>query len=590
MRRFAPRPGLRGKLMAAFFLVVIIPSSLIGWMSYKKSSQLLEEQAAKAYNEALQQASINITYRLREVETISELLFTNVELQRILRREKAGYGAAVTEEMLEDFAELRRLFGNLESNNVVYRVRLFVMGSSLYSQENNNIFRIDQLEEPTLEELLRAPGHKLWKYTYVQNYLFRNQLRVISLFRVLKDMYNLDEPLGVAAVDIEERVIREVFEDMHFTKDAFFLIYHGDHLITSYMPEEPPELSAAELHGRVRPLEGERQPVLALGGREYLALYQTIGTTGWTIAALIPLDEIVGPSLVIGHYTVAMAAASAGVAVLAAALLAHRLTRGIRLLIHHMQSMKMDPTGKPVEITGSDEIAALQAQYNSMMDRIRELIEEVYKAQISKQAAELKALESQINPHFLYNTLDTIKWMGMKMKADPIVSMVDALSRFFRLSLNSGREFTTVEREIGHVKAYMHIQSIRFGSRIACYYEVDEAALGAKVLKLILQPLVENAIVHGIQSRDDGCGAIWIRAKREDRRLLFEVADDGPGISEEGMEAILRGDGRGYGARNVHQRIRLYYGAPYGLRYANRPEGGCCVQVLLPYEPYAPDE
>lgn len=236
----------------------------------------------------------------------------------------------------------------------------------------------------------------------------------------------------------------------------------------------------------------------------------------------------------------------------------------------------------------NDEVGQLGNSYNRMIQEVERLIELVYIEQKSKREAELKILQAQIKPHFLYNTLDTIQWMAKESKAFKIVEMVSALTTLFRIGLNKGNEFISVEEEIEHVKSYLIIQMTRYESKLEYEIEVDESVMNFQVLKLTIQPLVENAIYHGIRNKR-GLGKISIRIYTKDDTLIFVVKDTGIGIEEETLNQLnhslktMSDEGKkGYGLYNVNERIKLSHGSQYGIEVQSEYTKGTTVIAILP--------
>ncbi|MGB8647960.1 MAG: sensor histidine kinase [Anaerolineae bacterium] len=238
-----------------------------------------------------------------------------------------------------------------------------------------------------------------------------------------------------------------------------------------------------------------------------------------------------------------------------------------------------------------DEITELGMSFNIMIGRIRDLLDAKVKEQENLKKAELRALQAQINPHFLYNTLDTIIWMAEANKTAEVVEIVGALSSFFRLSLSKGRDWITIGEEIERTRSYLTIQKMRYRDIMNFRIEMAPAVQGNTLLKLILQPLVENALYHGIKNKRQG-GTITVRAQRKNEgEVLLEVADDGIGFTPEKLaqiQAQINDDSdeirweRGFGIDNVNKRIKLYYGKPYGLSIRSEYNIGTCVSVVIP--------
>jgi two-component system sensor histidine kinase YesM len=239
-----------------------------------------------------------------------------------------------------------------------------------------------------------------------------------------------------------------------------------------------------------------------------------------------------------------------------------------------------------------DEITELGMNFNIMIGKIRELLDFKIKEQENLKKAELKVLQAQINPHFLYNTLDTIVWMAESNKPEQVIEIVRALSSFFRIALSKGRDWIPIRQEIEHVRSYLTIQKMRYRDILDYQIEVDEEILDGAILKLTLQPLVENALYHGIKKKRNG-GTITVRSKRAEQNLiLFEVQDDGAGFTPYKLaqiQAAIQDDSGeislkegGFGLENVDKRIKLYYGKQYGLTIESQYLAGTLVTVAIP--------
>ena len=238
-----------------------------------------------------------------------------------------------------------------------------------------------------------------------------------------------------------------------------------------------------------------------------------------------------------------------------------------------------------------DEITELGMSFNIMIGRIRELLDAKMKEQENLKKAELRALQAQINPHFLYNTLDTIIWMAEAQKTEQVIEIVSALSSFFRLSLSKGKDWITIGEEIERTRSYLTIQKMRYRDIMDFKIEADEEVLNNTILKLILQPLVENALYHGIKNKRGG-GTIVVRARQKnENEVLLEVEDDGIGLTPERLaqlQAELDDDSgdmkleSGFAIGNVNKRIRLYYGRQYGLSIRSEYNTGTCATLVIP--------
>lgn len=262
------------------------------------------------------------------------------------------------------------------------------------------------------------------------------------------------------------------------------------------------------------------------------------------------------------------------------------ITKPLMELNKVMQGVEQGNLESRVTLNGQDEIAKISHTFNQMIDRIHDLMHQIYLEENAKRCAELQVLQSQINPHFLYNTLDTLQWKAYEYEDDRMVELITALSNFFRISLSKGKEFIPFEREIDHVRNYLIIQQYRFSDILDYSFDLDEELNTYYVLKLLLQPLVENAIQHGIKPKQMHCH-IKIKTTKEGNDAILQVIDDGIGIDEETL-AQLKDDllqakqGNGYGLFNVNLRCKLIYGNQYGVQIESVLNQGCCVTIRVP--------
>ena len=233
----------------------------------------------------------------------------------------------------------------------------------------------------------------------------------------------------------------------------------------------------------------------------------------------------------------------------------------------------------------TDEIGMLYKSYNFMFNEIKRLMQEEYAAGIQAKTAEMRILQAQINPHFLYNTLDTIKWLVQKENKEEAEKAISALATFYRLSLSKGNDEIPLEDELKQVYSYVQIENIRFSGGIILIYDMEEEITQYFVPKLILQPFVENSILHGIMNTESRKGSIIIKAVIENGMLKISIYDDGDGMSEDIIKMLNNeslDEDKGYGIKNVQRRIRLYCGPPYGIHFSRLQGSGTVVDIFLP--------
>ena len=236
------------------------------------------------------------------------------------------------------------------------------------------------------------------------------------------------------------------------------------------------------------------------------------------------------------------------------------------------------------EVRGTEELMMLSDSFDHMVRRIQKLMEQVRQEEITLRKTELKALQAQINPHFLYNTLDAIAWLCEEGRNKDAEDMVTSLAKLFRISISKGHELITIEKEIQHAQSYLRIETFRYKNQFTYTFDVDENCLGYLCNKITLQPIIENAIYHGLNRMVDE-GEITIRIREDGDDIILSVEDNGIGMTEEQCQEILRkepGDRTGIGIKNVNDRIKIYFGEEYGLTIASELDEGTCVDIRMP--------
>ena len=312
----------------------------------------------------------------------------------------------------------------------------------------------------------------------------------------------------------------------------------------------------------------------------------SVEDSGWRVVGVSYVDELVDRNMAeMMQLSALLGALVLGGAVLTSWLLSRLLGRPLRGLAAAMESFEKDAdhfTYRPVG--GTREVQELSASFSHMVGRIQQLMVTVRQEEVNLRKTELKALQAQINPHFLYNTLDSIAWMCEQGQNADAVRMVHALARLFRISISKGHELIPIAREIEHAESYLQIQKYRYKNRFTYHFEVDPGCLDYLCNKITLQPIIENAINHGLDLMVEE-GHITVQVCPDGQDILFRVRDDGVGMTPEQVAAILNkgpSDRTGIGIKNVNDRLKIYFGKQYGLRIDSVPDEGTCVEIRMP--------
>ncbi len=323
-------------------------------------------------------------------------------------------------------------------------------------------------------------------------------------------------------------------------------------------------------------------------GRQRLVIIDTVNNARWRIVGVAFMDELMSG---LNQFTTVMALIlilCIIITIFLARYVSAWISRPIKELERLMLSVERGDFSEPPTVKGNQEVLALSQSFSMMILRIRELMDDIVKSQELKRKFELDALQAKINPHFLYNTLDSVVWMAEQNDSEGVIRMISALAKLFRVSISKGHDIITINEELEHVRNYLIIQQIRYQGKFEFSIHVEEGIEEAPTIKLIVQPIVENAIYHGIKYLQE-MGHIDIKVyRRKPGAIVLEVRDNGVGMDEEKLTKILTFSGthspkgNGIGVRNVHQRVQLYYGSDFGLEISSELDEGTLVRIVIP--------
>ena len=416
---------------------------------------------------------------------------------------------------------------------------------------------------------------------------------VVSLSRTVELTYGGTSTLGVLLVDMNYSSIERILDKANsasVSSEYVYLMDPNGEII--YHPKQ-------ELIRMGRFQENNQEAVRAsdeswkemFGGKQRIVTQKTISYTGWKLVSVVPLESF-GMGKDSTRYLVIMLVSLALLAtVILNQFVSARISKPLRRLNDSVREWEAGNQEPDIYVGGSLEVEHLGRTLRSTMKQIQELMQDIVVKQEEKRKSELDALQSQINPHFLYNTLDSIVWMITGERYDDAVFMITQLASLFRISLSRGKTIIRVEDEIKHAENYMNIQKIRYKNAFEVSFDIAPEILSACTVKLVVQPILENAIYYGMEAMDDD-GIISVRGYQKDGDVFLEISDNGLGMPEAAAAKLLtegervRSRGSGVGLLNVHNRIRLRFGEQYGLQIESCPDEGMTVRIHIPYIPY----
>lgn len=585
--------SLRTKLLALFIVLTTIPLMTVGMISYQKSYHSVASHSKASTMLQAEMLGTNIDNLFIDTERLLELS-NNPKVIHFLLSPSETYKEA--KDILRTFSLYRDTY-KYESVLNISLINLYGKGISERRgifQSNTNPLRNQHFQ--TLAEnpdsVLRIPSAQMNNLDQIDGFAYEDR-GVISIMAAVKQKIT-HEVIGFIIVDLDDSFIKTFCDQVKIGKTGFFYILDQHNNPIFVPPIQNDDRNIIQNTPLPFPEQSSKNGyVLRTGGKPRFIVHTASLATGWTIIGIAPLQEIVAEANSIRQLIILSVVLSIVFAITLHYLLTKRLTRPIQLLQHKMRLTASGYLEAKVKPVGTDEIADLGQSFNIMVEKIKELLEQSIRKQQQLQKAELRTLQAQINPHFLYNTLDSIIWMAEAGKNDGVIQLVKALSDLFRISLNKGRDWVMIRTELAHANSYLIIQQMRYRDILDYRIDIDPELLDYPILNMTLQPLIENALYHGIKNKR-GKGLIVIGGYLELSAVILTITDNGIGIPPDRL-AMLRNQLEqplqseeeepaegGFGLQNVHQRLRLYFGCEYGVELESTAGTGTTIFVRIP--------
>ena len=570
--------SLQYKLLFFSLVIILIPILTLGIFSYNESLDIVKQKVSISNLNTVRQVGERVEAIFQDAHDLSLFLIRNDDVRKFFMLENAD---GVTEAKARIIQLNNELMYLLSTKPYIYSI--YFKGFNGISTDTRN--SSNPIDPDIEEELIRLKGGYIWDIGNIINY-GGMETKVFSLMRVYNDMNYIPNRLAIMKINIDEQEISQIYSsEITGENDEYFIINNDNNIISSIDKGKVGTKLNSQIVGNIPKHNKEGYFQEVVNGNDYLITYYYIDNMDYTIVNTVPLKELLKDNSVIQIAMLEVAGLSFIVCVLFAFLFSTYVLQPLKNMCAQMKKVENEDFDVQVNCKRNDEIAMLGRSFNKMSLKLKELINQVYLVNIKQKEAELAALHAQINPHFLYNTLDTIYWVSRKEKAPETGKLIEALAKLFRLSLNNGKELILLNSEVEHLKNYLVIQKKRYGNSIKFSLDIEEELLDCKVLKLILQPLLENAIVHGIDKKE-GKGNINVTIKKSDGNIIYEIVDDGIGIDVDEAYSLLENtteSNKGIGIKNINDRLKLSFGDQYGLQFFHAEGGGTKVVVLHPY-------
>ncbi len=574
---------IRTKMILSQLFIALIPFVLVGLVGIIFSVREARKNVTQRTEQAVTQISQTLdTY----VEDLEKLVLTVSDVLALEDLADAGEEdiSRVNDTLKSTMGRYDEIAGILYAYSGNRYISTGMTRISRDSFQRENWYRTAEAEPDKIHMISAATGRNIATDTGYS---------VDDVFSIVKAVISRDtgEVDGVLLMDIEHSIISAAIEGSQIQTGGFVFVLDEENRMV-YTPIN-------DVVYRIKPewLTDENKVLTVdVGASRYLVRFKTSEKTGWKTVSVISYDEVMGDiNRMIAIYTVILIATILLVQYLSL-LVSDNITRPIKQLRDLMKEAEEGNLSVRFESGSSDEIADLGQSFNHMIRRIRELLDRVRQEEDLKRKAELKIVQEQFKPHFLYNTLDTINWMAREHGAKDIVQLVEALTNVFRISLSHGNSYIPIRDEIHYISSYLYVQKTRYKDKLLFEVEADEECMQILVPKLILQPLVENSIYHGIKLKR-GIGHIKVSVHRDGDRICMSVEDDGKGMDEETgkeltellesdqrSESITADDNRSFGLFYVKERLRQRYRDGYSVEVISALGEGTKISLFIPFD------
>ncbi|NQX71013.1 sensor histidine kinase [Paenibacillus alba] len=579
--------SMEKKLIIVFVFLIILPIMLTGYISYQNYSKSIKK------NTTLYAAQLtnNITNRLDDyigdMEQISQIPLYLTSFQQLL--EDKMEGLTVKQVEMENYI---RIMNNIKrGTNSIY---IFDNNNNTYYMIVSGGVRTDLAERADeWKRLARAAGGKSIFLSTQQVANWQTGKFAFTVIRDIRDFFT-QEPIGTIAVDANISVIQNLVRDLETTGNGKVLMIDQNNQVI-YDTEQKRMTERISDDPLVKLAVGTSGDFIKeINGVKYLCIYSESLKTGWKTIIRIPLDQMMKEAMQTQNITLLITCLIVTFALFISILLSFALTKPMKRLMRLMKKAEHGDLDVSFNVQTKDEAGRLGLHFNSMLERIKELIGQVYVIEGRKKEAELSALQNQINPHFLYNTLETIRMTAEINDDEETAEMIAALGKLFRHHTKSTNGVVTLGQEFEHLGTYIQIVNYRYHNKFALVLDDMKLLHHYPVIPLIFQPIVENTVVHGQTEASDETIEIQISYEISGHILIFHIRDNGSGISKDrldklherlrcGMNSDKEEPTSGIGLLNVDERLKLHYGPAYGLQLASEQGKGTVVMLTLPY-------
>lgn len=580
--------SIQSTIFAAISVLVLCAVIVATLISVRYTNSAIYENSVIYTQTIIRQLNQNIDSYITYMDNIASVIAKSQDAYQLLYQQ-IGEDEATKEghrkRLLEQFNTILKSREDIRNIGIVQKDGVMLINSG-YQAINPDL---DLSTQEWYTNAVDNYNQYCLTSSHVQHVIKGQRPWVITLSREIHNFYGTGNSDGVVFIDLNYNAIIDLCDQNSIGDKGYVFILDQDGNIV-YHPSQQQLYNELQTENIDTVMNADSDIVVTgEGDDEKIYTLSHSETTGWTIVGCVNMAELLKDSREANNIYVMTAIVLVAIAMILSSFIARSITLPIQKLRDSMKKVQEgDFKAADVVIPSQNEIGSLTTSFNAMTHRIEELMEENVKEQEQKRKIELKALQSQINPHFLYNTLDSIIWMAEGKKYEDVVLMTASLARLLRQSISNEDETVLIGQEIQYVKSYLTIQKMRYKDKLEFEINVDPFINSVHIVKLVLQPIVENAIYHGLKYKETK-GLLTVTGYQKNQNAVIEITDDGVGMDEETLNHIFEKHkvnyrSNGVGVYNVQKRLCMYYGKEYGLHYESEPGHGTTVTVTIPME------
>jgi two-component system, sensor histidine kinase YesM len=578
----------RVKLILAFSFLILLTATILGSITYYQFAKSSQNKTEEYQIQLADQINQHLNRYLKEMQIISLSPFYDQEVLDILQSHQTPSEGTSFPPAAERVPMWRYISSLIHMRNEIRGIHIMANDGTIFSNLDSNtvMLKVFETDNDWIKKIKQADGEWVLLPLHKPNYYLNKDITVFSVARLIRDPSS-HEHLGIIKIDLKQELINDIVSNSN-TKSHIFILDKNNQFI---YPNKEDKLIEASFLSEIENIKVNNYTNIPIDGTEYMMVYHQSSYSGVKTIMLTPRSSVFSEVNHLRKVIIIVVIVGILISFLLGFLLSKPLVESIHTLRRAMGKVEKGNFEQRVTIHSNDEIGDLGKGFNLMINEIDRLVSEVYKTSLREKEAEIRALQSQMNPHFLYNTLESINMLAITKGNLDVSDMVSSLGKLLRYTIDNSSKIITLDEELSFIRSYLAIQKVRIGENLQYSEDIDPTLHSVLLPKLVLQPFVENAIVHGIVQQG---GHILIKAYVKSGLLKISISDNGKGITEleltklkrliENQQNISYEKHNGIALSNVHERLQLLYGKQFGISIDCREKSGFSVTLTIPIQ------